>query len=46
MQTETLSFDTANGPTSAYCSLPVNANGKGVIVIQEWWALNAHIKNN
>ena len=40
-----LSFDTANGPTSAYCALPEVTNGKAVIVIQEWWGLNDHIKD-
>ena len=44
MQTETLSFDTANGPTSAYVALPDIPSGKAVIVIQEWWGLNDHIK--
>jgi carboxymethylenebutenolidase len=45
MQTETLSFDTANGPTSAYVAHPESPNGKGVILIQEWWGLNDHIKD-
>lgn len=44
MQNETLSFDTANGSTSAYVALPDDSNGKAVIVIQEWWGLNDHIK--
>lgn len=45
MQTETLSFDTANGPTSAYSAMPDIPTGKAVIVIQEWWGLNDHIKD-
>lgn len=45
MQKETLSFDTANGPTSAYVAVPADPNGKAVIVIQEWWGLNGHIKD-
>lgn len=45
MRNETLSFDTANGPTSAYVSMPETPNGKAVIVIQEWWGLNDHIKD-
>ena len=45
MQNETLSFDTANGPTSAHVAMPESANGKAVIVIQEWWGLNDHIKD-
>lgn len=45
MNTETLSFETANGPTSAYVAHPETTNGKGVILIQEWWGLNDHIKD-
>lgn len=45
MRTETLSFDTANGPSSAYVAMPDSPNGKAVIVIQEWWGLNDHIKD-
>jgi carboxymethylenebutenolidase len=45
MRTETLSFDTANGPTSAYVAIPDDAGDKAVIVIQEWWGLNDHIKD-
>lgn len=40
-----LSFDTANGPSSAYIALPDQSNGKAVIVIHEWWGLNEHIKD-
>ncbi len=45
MQTETLSFDTANGATTAFVALPDAPNGKAVILIHEWWGLNAHIKD-
>ena len=45
MQNETLSFETANGPTSAYVVHPATPNGKAVIVIHEWWGLNDHIKD-
>ncbi len=45
MQTETISFETANGPTSAYVAQPENGNGRAVILIQEWWGLNEHIKD-
>ncbi len=45
MRNEMLSFDTANGPTSAYTALPDAESGKAVIVIQEWWGLNDHIKD-
>lgn len=43
--TETLSFETANGPTTAYVAGADLNNGKAVIVIQEWWGLNDHIKD-
>jgi carboxymethylenebutenolidase len=45
MRSETLSFDTANGATSAYVALPKDPSRKAVIVIQEWWGLNDHIKD-
>src|SRR5215203_5589633 len=46
MTTETLSFETAGGATTAYVAAPENADGaKAVIVIQEWWGLNDHIKD-
>jgi carboxymethylenebutenolidase len=45
MKTETLSFNTANGETTAYVAMPDEANGKAVILIQEWWGLNDHIKD-
>jgi carboxymethylenebutenolidase len=45
MNTETLSFDTANGATTAYVAQPDDPSGKGVILIQEWWGLNDHIKD-
>ena len=45
MKTETLSFSTANGDTTAFIAMPVEANGKVVILIQEWWGLNDHIKD-
>lgn len=45
MGTETLSFDTAGGPTTAYVAKPSADTSKGVIVIQEWWGLNDHIKD-
>ena len=45
MGNEMLSFDTANGPSSAYVAMPDKSNGKAVIVIQDWWGLNDHIKD-
>jgi len=46
MQTETISFETANGATTAYVARPDDGGSdKAVIVIQEWWGLNDHIKD-
>ena len=45
MGTETLSFDTANGASTAYVALPEESSNKAVVVIQEWWGLNDHIKD-
>ena len=47
MKTETLSFTTSGGETSAYAATPdeTKENTKAVILIQEWWGLNDHIKD-
>ena len=45
MTNETLTFNTANGETTAFVAIPETSNGKAVIVIQEWWGLNEHIKD-
>ncbi len=46
MANETLTFNTANGETTAYAVAPDNAdNKKAVIIIQEYWGLNDHIKD-
>ncbi|MET0753798.1 MAG: dienelactone hydrolase family protein [Pyrinomonadaceae bacterium] len=45
MKTETLSFDTEGGETTAYVAAPDAKSEKAVIVIQEWWGLNDHIKD-
>ena len=45
MRTETLSFDTANGATTAYVALPDTNTNRAVLVIQEWWGLVDHIKD-
>lgn len=45
MTTDTLSFDTAGGATTAYVARPDSETNKAVIVIQEWWGLNDHIKD-
>jgi len=45
MRSETLNIDTANGPTTAYVARPDGGDGKAVVLIQEWWGLNDHIKD-
>lgn len=45
MRTESLSFDTANGASSAYVARPDEDTHRAVVVIQEWWGLNDHIKD-
>jgi len=45
MKTETLEFNTANGASTTYVATPDEPNGKAVIIIQEWWGLNDHIKD-
>jgi carboxymethylenebutenolidase len=42
---EILEFETSNGPTVAYVAGADANNGKAVLVIQEWWGLNGHIKD-
>lgn len=45
MKNVTLQFNTANGATTAYVALPDEPSAKAVVVIQEWWGLNDHIKD-
>lgn len=45
MKNETLQFNTANGASTAYVALPDSPNNKAIILIQEWWGLNDHIKD-
>ena len=46
MQSDTISFGTSNGDTKAYVARPDDGGSdKAVIVIQEWWGLNDHIKD-
>lgn len=45
MKTENLSFETSNGATLAHVAMPDEPNGRAVVVIQEWWGLNDHIKD-
>lgn len=43
--TETISFETANGPGNAFVSMPDTPNGKAVVLIHEWWGVNGHIRD-
>jgi carboxymethylenebutenolidase len=45
MTNETIQFNTANGASTAYVALPDNQTDKAIILIQEWWGLNDHIKD-
>ncbi|MEP6923371.1 MAG: dienelactone hydrolase family protein [Pyrinomonadaceae bacterium] len=47
MKTETMQFETANGATTAFIAAPDNAAAETpiVILIQEYWGLNDHIKD-
>jgi carboxymethylenebutenolidase len=48
MKTETLQFDTAGGSTTAFVAMPSDAEArekKAVVLIQEWWGLNDHVKD-
>lgn len=45
MKSETLSFNTAGGDTTAFVALPDSGGSKAVIVLQEYWGLNDHIKD-
>jgi carboxymethylenebutenolidase len=42
---ETLNFETAGGPAAAFVSQPNEDTKKCVIVIQEYWGLNDHVKS-
>lgn len=45
MTTETLNISTANGDTTAFVAKPDSGATKAVLMIQEWWGLNDHIKD-
>jgi carboxymethylenebutenolidase len=45
MRTESLSFETASGTSGAYVAIPDGGAGRAVLVVQEWWGLNDHIKD-
>jgi carboxymethylenebutenolidase len=45
MKTETLSLNPANGATTAYVAHPDGEAAAVVILIQEWWGINDHIRD-
>lgn len=46
MKNETIEFDAKNGGSTAYVALPDGTDdAKAVLVIQEYWGLNDHIKD-
>jgi len=45
MRTETLSFDTTGGSTTAYVAMPDTDTKRAVVLVQEWWGLVDHIKD-
>ena len=45
MKTETLDLKTPNGHTTAYVAAPDTETKRSVLVIQEYWGVNDHIKD-
>jgi len=45
MKTETLTFETPDGQTTAYVATPDTDTKKSVLIIQEYWGVNDHIKD-
>jgi carboxymethylenebutenolidase len=46
MKTETLNFETQNGATTAHVARPAETDANpAVILIQEWWGINDHIRD-
>ena len=45
MQVETLNFTTSNGATTAYVARPLDEFTAAVVLIQEWWGINDHIRD-
>jgi carboxymethylenebutenolidase len=40
-----IEFSTSAGPTNGYQAAPAAAEGPGVIVLQEWWGVEDHIRS-
>jgi carboxymethylenebutenolidase len=45
MKTETLNLNTSHGATTAHVARPDNDALAAVILIQEWWGINDHIRD-
>src|SRR2546422_9220262 len=45
MKTETLNLNASRGATTAYVAGPDNDTAAAVILIQEWWGINDHIRD-
>lgn len=45
MNVESLNLSTSGGPTTAYVTRPEEDPAAGVILIQEWWGINNHIRD-
>jgi carboxymethylenebutenolidase len=45
MKTETLKLNTSRGATTAHVARPDNNTVAAVILIQEWWGINDHIRD-
>jgi len=45
MKTETLNLNTSRGATTAHVARPENDPTAAVVLIQEWWGINDHIRD-
>jgi len=45
MKTETLNLNTSGGATTAHVARPDNDTTVAVVLIQEWWGINDHIRD-
>lgn len=45
MKSESLNLDTSRGPTTAYVARPQTEVDAAVVLIQEWWGINDHIRD-
>src|SRR5882762_6455380 len=45
MNIETLNLTTSQGATTAYVARPHTEASAGIVLIQEWWGINDHIRD-